>query len=159
MSSDLEQFMSGVAEYDKFADDVDLAYLPKEIGAGEFTCLFEKFTMAVVTKDNVEINIAKATFLILAGPREGDSFTDVFWFPANPDKAEMAQRRLLILARTLSARTVRSLGEGAQILKDAAGEATLLISIEHGRAKTTGNEFFNVNYKGRVDLAPAVAPS
>lgn len=154
MSNDLELFMSGVAEYDTYADDVDLAFTPKEIGAGEFTCLFTKFAMSVATtKDGVDVNVAKATFEIITGEKEGDTFVDTFWFAPNPTKAEMTQRRLLILARTVAGRTIRQVGDAAQILEDAAGDATLNISIESSTSKKKPDVvYFNVNYKSRIDM-------
>jgi hypothetical protein len=135
--SDKSGFLDIVAEFDQFQDDVDLSYRPSEIGVGEYTVLLTKF--------------AKATFQIFVGEREGDTFTDTFWFPRGATGASMAQRGFLLLARCISGRTIPSVSEAVETLEGAVGNATLMLSIDPSTSKKTGKKYFNVNYKSTVD--------
>jgi hypothetical protein len=149
--SDKSGFLDIVAEFDQFQDDVDLSYRPSEIGVGEYTVLLTKFAMDKVIVQDVENAVAKATFQIFVGEREGDTFTDTFWFPRGATGASMAQRGFLLLARCISGRTIPSVSEAVETLEGAVGNATLMLSIDPSTSKKTGKKYFNVNYKSTVD--------
>jgi len=146
-----QAFQDIVAQFDAFADDVDLAYQPKEIGSGEFTVLFEKLRTTDSVKDGVTSAVVRANFQILEGEREGDSFADQFYLSPNPDDVGFAQRRLLLLARTASGRTIKTIKEALEALNDAVGEATLLVSIEPSTSKKNNTTYYNVIYRGTPD--------
>lgn len=151
MSQDEQAFMDIIAEYDQYSNDVDLSFKPAEIGAGEYTVFFRSFSLNTISASDVENSVARATFEIVGGERDGDSFRDEFWFPRGLGKANMAQRGLLILARCLSGNTVKTLSDAIRIVKAAAEEgAALLVSIEPSKSRKTGTVFFNVNYKNTV---------
>ena len=150
-AGDKQKFMDIMAEYDQFANDVDLSFRPAEIGAGEFTVVVKSFSLDTVMSNDVENCIARVIFLIGEGQREGDSLRDEFWFPRGADKATMAQRSFLLLARCLSNRTVQTMAEAIPIVKAAADEGTvLLISLEPWSSRRTGKSGINVNYKSTV---------
>ncbi len=149
--SDRDGFLDIVAEFDEFSDDVDLSFKPSEIGAGEFTVLLTRFVVDKVIVKDVENAIAKSTFQILVGEKEGDTFTDQFWFPRGHNGSNMAQRGLLLLARCISGRTIQSVSEAIPVLEEASGKATLMISIDPSVSKKTGATYYNVNYKAMVD--------
>ena len=153
--SDEQTFLNIIAEYDDFADDVDLSLSPEELGVGEYNVLFTGFTTGSVTKNDVENATARATFQVVAGDSEGESFTDLFWFNPQPEGVGFAQRRFLILARCISGRTIRTLAEATTVIKEAVGSAVLLISIDSSVSKKNSNTYYNVSYKGTIDSPEA----
>lgn len=150
MSRDEAGFLDIVAEYEQFAGDVDLALKPSEIGVGEYTVVFTRFNMDKVVARDVENAVAKATFEIMAGEHEGESFIDSFWFPRGAGGTNYAHRGLLLLARCVCNRAVKSLPEAVEILKAAAGDTVLVVNINTSRGQ--GDRMYhNVQYTGRVD--------
>ena len=150
MSRDESGFLDIVAEYEQFAGDVDLALRPSEIGAGEYTVVFTKFTLDKVVSRDVENAVAKATFEIMVGNQEGDSFMDTFWFPRGAGETNYAHRGLLLLARCVCGRPIRSLTEAIEVLKTSAGDTVLTVNIVASTGKG-GQIYHNVQYNGRVD--------
>jgi hypothetical protein len=147
LMSDEQGFLDIVAEFDTFQG-------PKEIGAGEYTVLFSKWSVDKAVVQDVEKGVGKATFEILVGQREGDQFADQFWFPRNNEGANQDQRRMLLLAGCIAGRLIKTLTEANEILKAASGSATMLVSIDASSSrKHPGQTFYNVNYKSTVDAA------
>jgi hypothetical protein len=146
------KFMDIIAEYDQYAGDVDLSFKPAEIGVGEYTVVLKKYSARGVTSaDGIERAIGTAVFEIAVGQREGDSLRDEFWFTRGEGKANMDQRRLLLLARCLSGTTVRTIAEAIPMVEAAAEEGTaMLISIESSKSRKTGKTWYSINYKSTV---------
>ena len=152
MSNDPQGFTDLVAEYDDFADGLDMAFRPSDIGAGEYTVMLARFDTSLGVKNDIEHGIAKVNLRILQGEREGDSFTDQFWFPRGATENSFAQRAFLLLARCVAGRAVMTTEDAMQVLTAAVeSQVALVVAIEASHSKKSGTTYFNVVYKERVD--------
>jgi len=154
MSRDEAGFLDVVAEYEQFANDVDLTRKASEIGVGEYTVALTKFHMDKVIARDVETGVAKITMEILVGEKEGESFTDSFWFPRGPGGTIYAHRGLLVLARCVCERNIKTLSEAVEVLKAATESKDSIAVLQVSITATKGKEnrtYFNILYNGRVD--------